>query len=467
MFRSPHGLLRPYASAVSVFQRVLDVCLIAISFVGSSYFHIANLEEYQWVALVWLLLFFLFFSQAKGLYQSWRLSSLSSEITAIMLVWFSSLASLIVLAFLLKASDQYSRVVIAVWSMAAPSLMIILRIVVRSWLKMARRKGWNSRTLAFAGAGDLAEKLALKLGCDGSMGIKVLGVFDDQPPIETASRLLVYQGSTSDLLHVAYEGNLDYVYITLPYRDEDKIMALIKALADTTATVYVVPDIFIRDLSHARWFSMDGIPMVSVFESPFYGTDGWLKRVEDAVLGGLILLIIWPLLLMIALAVKLTSPGPVLFKQRRYGLRGEVIEVWKFRSMTSLDNDADVPQATREDPRITKLGRFLRKSSLDELPQFINVIQGKMSIVGPRPHAVAHNEQYRKLIDGYMLRHYVKPGITGWAQIHGWRGETDTLDKMKNRVEFDLDYIHNWSLGLDLKIIFMTIFKGFVDKNAY
>jgi len=262
-------------------------------------------------------------------------------------------------------------------------------------------------------------------------------------------------------------GKIDYVYITLPSGEEKRIAQLVNQLADTTATVCVVPDLFVFDLLHARWSSIGGIPVVNVFESPFYGVDGWMKRVEDLILGLLILtLAIFPMLL-IAIGVKLTSHGPVLFRQRRYGLNGEVIEVLKFRTMRVCEDGESVPQATNGDPRITRFGAFLRRRSLDELPQFFNVLQGTMSIVGPRPHAVAHNEQYRHLIHGYMLRHKVKPGITGLAQVNGWRGETDTLEKMRRRVEFDLTYLRNWSLWLDIKIIFLTVLTGFSGKNAY
>jgi putative colanic acid biosynthesis UDP-glucose lipid carrier transferase len=245
------------------------------------------------------------------------------------------------------------------------------------------------------------------------------------------------------------------------------IEEVVNQLADTTASVFVVPEPFTSALVNARWIDLGGMPMLSVHETPFFGLYGLLKRVEDIVLSSLILLLISPLMLVIAMAVKATSSGPVIFKQRRYGLNGSEVEVWKFRSMTVCEDGARVLQATKGDSRVTSLGAFLRKTSLDELPQFINVLQGSMSVVGPRPHAVTHNEQYRQLIKGYMLRHIVKPGITGWAQINGWRGETDTLDKMKKRVEFDMEYIENWTLWLDLKIVVLTIFRGFVGRNAY
>ena len=221
------------------------------------------------------------------------------------------------------------------------------------------------------------------------------------------------------------------------------------------------------ELLHARSESINGLASISIFDSPMDGASRVVKRVEDIVLSSLILLMIALPLVLIAIAIKLTSPGPVLFRQRRYGLDGRPIMVWKFRSMSVQENGDNVRQATRNDARITPLGAFLRRTSLDELPQFFNVLRGDMSIVGPRPHAVAHNEQYRKQVSGYMLRHKVKPGITGWAQINGWRGETDTLDKMQKRVEFDLEYIEHWSIWLDIKIILLTLFKGFLNKNAF
>jgi len=238
-------------------------------------------------------------------------------------------------------------------------------------------------------------------------------------------------------------------------------------LRDTTASVYFAPDIFLFDLIQARMDNIGSVPIVAVCETPFYGIAGLIKRLSDIVIALLILIMISPLMLAIAMAVKMESPGPALFKQRRYGLDGKEIIVYKFRSMTVCEDGGVIRQATKNDQRITRLGAFLRKSSLDELPQFINVLQGRMSVVGPRPHAVAHNELYRKLIKGYMVRHKVKPGITGWAQINGLRGETDTLDKMKARIEYDLAYLRNWSLRLDLTIILRTVMVVFRDRHAY
>ncbi|HCA9408349.1 TPA: undecaprenyl-phosphate glucose phosphotransferase, partial [Klebsiella pneumoniae] len=249
--------------------------------------------------------------------------------------------------------------------------------------------------------------------------------------------------------------------------DEKEMKELIRSLTDTTCSVILIPDIFTFNILQSRTEDVNGVPVVPLFDTPLNGINMVFKRLEDIILAAIIILLISPILLVIAAVVKATSPGPVIFKQTRYGMDGKPIKVWKFRTMKVMENDDTVKQATKNDVRVTRVGSFLRKTSLDELPQFFNVLFGGMSIVGPRPHAVAHNEQYRNLIEGYMLRHKVKPGITGWAQINGWRGETDTLDKMQKRVEFDLEYIREWNIWLDLKIIFLTIFKGFVNKSAY
>jgi putative colanic acid biosynthesis UDP-glucose lipid carrier transferase len=248
---------------------------------------------------------------------------------------------------------------------------------------------------------------------------------------------------------------------------QPRIKNLLDSLKDTTASVYFVPDMFVTDLIQGRTDSVCGLPVISVCETPFRGPAGLLKRVSDMVLASLILILLAPLMLIIAVAVKLGSPGPVIFKQRRYGLDGEQILVYKFRSMTVTEDGSRIEQARKNDARVTRLGAILRRTSLDELPQFINVLQGRMSIVGPRPHAIAHNELYRPLIKSYMVRHKVKPGITGWAQVNGFRGETDSLEKMEARIRCDLDYLRNWSLRLDLYIIYRTIRLVFKDAAAY
>jgi len=240
-----------------------------------------------------------------------------------------------------------------------------------------------------------------------------------------------------------------------------------EVLQNTTASVHFVPDVFGVSIIQGRLTDMGGIPVLGLQITPFEGINGLIKRISDIVFSIIILLLISPALVLVAIGVKLSSPGPVIFRQRRTGLDGEIIEVYKFRSMRTQDNGPKIQQATRNDSRITKFGAFIRKTSLDELPQFVNVLQGRMSIVGPRPHAVAHNEEYRNIVKAYMARHKVKPGITGWAQVNGLRGETDTVEKMASRVEFDLEYLRNWSVSLDLLIIFKTVALMVHDKTAF
>jgi putative colanic acid biosynthesis UDP-glucose lipid carrier transferase len=324
------------------------------------------------------------------------------------------------------------------------------------------------RSSVIIGAGDSGQNLARQFQNSPFLGIHFAGFFDDRGPARLgAAGVSPLLGKTVDLPAYVKAHSVDLIFITLPMASQPRIMGLLDELRDTTASVYFAPDIFLFDLIQARMDNIGGVPIVAVCETPFYGLAGLTKRISDIVLASLILLAIAPLILCIAIAVKLESPGPALFRQRRYGLDGKEIIVYKFRSMTVCEDGGVIRQATRNDQRVTRLGAFLRKTSLDELPQFINVLQGRMSVVGPRPHAVAHNELYRKLIKGYMIRHKVKPGITGWAQVNGMRGETDTLDKMKARIEFDLAYLRNWSLRLDLSIILRTVLVVLRDRHAY
>jgi len=250
-------------------------------------------------------------------------------------------------------------------------------------------------------------------------------------------------------------------------RAEQRIRDVLNRFSDTTASVYIVPDFFVFELLHSRWNNILGVPVVSVFENPFYGVDGMLKRAFDLLVGTCCLVLAAIPMLTIAILVRFSSPGPIFFRQKRYGLDGREIRVWKFRTMRVCEDGPNVVQAVRHDPRVTPIGRFLRRTSLDELPQLFNVMAGNMSLVGPRPHAQAHNEQFRGQIQGYMLRHKVRPGITGLAQVHGWRGETDTLFKMEKRVEYDHKYIREWSLWLDLRILVQTIAVVFSGRNAH
>lgn len=464
-----NGFIRAHTPKISVLQRLMDALLVIGAFHIIAWFYEVPLEKYQIGFAVIAALCFYAVGQSRGIYGSWRIGTIRSEIGEIILVWMAAFALVLVLAYVTKTSANFSRRVVLTWLVLSPSLLIAARLSVRMLLHDLRRRGRNTRSVAIVGTNRVARQMVEKIHAMPWAGFVFKGYFDDPSSsgLQPTENLSVPVGDLSGLLRQAREGKVDVVYIALPMHDEKRIIDLVNRFADTTVSLYLLPDSFVFELMHARWISLDGLPIISIYETPFYGVDGWVKRMEDIILSSAILFIIALPMLLIALTIKLTSPGPVFFKQRRYGLKGEVVHVWKFRSMTVCEDGVNIPQAKQGDARTTPLGAFLRKTSLDELPQFINVLQGTMSVVGPRPHAVAHNEEYRRLIHGYMLRHKVKPGITGWAQVNGWRGETDTLEKMQKRVECDLHYIQNWSLWLDLKIVWLTVWRGFGGCNAY
>jgi putative colanic acid biosynthesis UDP-glucose lipid carrier transferase len=324
-----------------------------------------------------------------------------------------------------------------------------------------------ARTAIVVGANNLGRMFATRVSKDPYLGISLAGFFDDRAEERIGLFGGDLLGTVEDVPDYVRRKGIHCVYIALPIAAQPRLLRLIKELRDTTASIYFLPDFFMFDLVAARFDYVTGIPVVAICETPFYGVNAVLKRAMDLLLGTLFLVLLAPVMLAIAIAIRLDSPGPALFRQRRYGMDGSEIVVFKFRTMKVAEDGASVRQAQRNDPRITRLGAFLRRTSLDELPQFFNVVAGTMSIVGPRPHAVAHNEQYRKLIPGYMLRHKVNPGITGWAQINGLRGETDTVEKMKRRVDLDIEYLNNWSPSLDLWIMIRTVGCIWKDGNAY
>jgi len=464
------GLAQSHSSKLQILQGIFDVLIIVLCFLLS-----AMLLDFPWnphfsFFSVLAVVVFYIIARQSGLYRSWRTSSFQYESVIILQAWLLTMLLVFVVAFLSKFTGPFFRRVIITWLFSGFFSLILFRYLVRFLLRLFRRKGLNARTVVIGGAGVLGVKLAQVVMDNEWMGLRIDGFYDD---FKTEGNTAVsgldvpVKGTLDDLVTHVKENHVDYVYLALPLRAETRLREIMQKLADTTASVYIVPDIFTFELLNARLVDMGGIPTISVYEGPFYGINDWIKRLEDIVVGSLITLMILPVIVVLSIGVKLSSPGPVIFKQRRYGFNGEDIFVWKFRTMSVCEDGPNIPQAQKNDPRVTKFGEFLRRTSLDELPQFINVLQGRMSIVGPRPHAVAHNEYYRKLIPGYMLRHKVKPGITGWAQVNGWRGETDTIEKMQKRVDFDLAYIRDWSFWLDMKIIFMTIFKGFGGKNAY
>jgi putative colanic acid biosysnthesis UDP-glucose lipid carrier transferase len=386
----------------------------------------------------------------------------------ILLAWGWTAGLMLALGFATEHIDDFSTIVVLNWLWFAPATQLVAHVVLRfAAPHLVRLQGPPLRAV-IVGMNEQGCSLADRIRSAPYAGVEMVGFFDDRTPDRQHGaerhRML---GRISEIAAYVKKNRVQLIYLSLPMASQPRIKELLDALKDTTASVYFVPDMFVTDLIQGKTDSVCGLPVISVCETPFRGPAGVLKRIEDVVLALLILVMISPILLILGIAVKLTSAGPVIFRQRRYGLDGQEILVYKFRSMRVTEDGDKVVQARKDDDRVTPLGRILRKTSLDELPQFINVLQGRMSIVGPRPHAVAHNEMYRGLIKSYMVRHKVKPGITGWAQVNGFRGETDSLEKMEGRIRCDLDYLRNWSLRLDLLIIFKTVRLVFKDASAY
>ena len=387
--------------------------------------------------------------------------------TDILVSCFTVSGLILMLGYATDSLELFPPGAILTWLWLGPVMLLLANLALRHLLPVLVHAQGGRRRAIIIGLNEQGAELAKRIELSLYENIELLGFFDDRSEDRTASPQTPIQGKLADVATYVKANHIQLIYICLPMASQPRIVQVLDDLRDTTASIYFVPDLFVTDIIQGRMGHVSHMPVVSVCETPFTGVNGMIKRISDIVISLAILLMISPLLIAIAIAVKTTSAGPIIFKQRRYGLDGDEILVYKFRSMKVCEDGNVVKQAQKNDARLTPIGGFLRKTSLDELPQFINVLQGRMSIVGPRPHAIAHNEMYRKLIKGYMIRHKAKPGITGWAQVNGLRGETETLDKMAARIEYDLDYLRNWSLGLDLKIILMTVGVVFKDQYAY
>jgi putative colanic acid biosynthesis UDP-glucose lipid carrier transferase len=362
-------------------------------------------------------------------------------------------------------ADRFDSHVLMAWALLTPIAIWIGQIGAHYALL---RPTDPLRKAVIVGVTDLGLRLENTLRTDHLLRTDVVGYFEDRSldriPADKAGQVL---GNSAALADYVLGNDINVVYVTLPMNRGPRMTTMLDALRDSTVSIYFVPDLFVFNLIQARFDLINGIPLVAVCESPFYGVRGLVKRLIDIAVSGSAIMLLSPVLLLVALGVRLTSPGPIVFKQKRYGLDGKSITVYKFRSMTvTEDGERNYTQVARGDSRLTAFGAFMRRTSLDELPQLLNVLEGSMSIVGPRPHAVAVNEQYRRLIPGYMIRHKVKPGITGWAQVNGYRGGDD-LGSMTKRIELDLEYLRHWSLWLDLLILFRTGIMFLTDKRAY
>lgn len=456
-------------SLVGSVYRLADAAAIAGGLTLAVWIAEGTAADHVLTGCVAIILYYLA-AEVGGVYRSWRGVSRNREAFATLTTWVVVCCVLAGIGLATGRLAEFPRSLLGTWLLSTSLLLVVSHAVLRSGQQSQWLKGVNTKGCAIVGVTEIGIQLADNLVAMPELGLRLAGYYDDRPP-ERSPRLPPGTrqriGDIGDLVADAKAGFIDRIYITLPMRAEERIRGVLSQLADTTASVYIVPDFFVFQMLHSRWTDIGGLPAVSVFENPLYGVDGVTKRLFDLVVASIGLVFLAIPLALVALAIKLTSRGPVFFRQRRYGLDGREILVWKFRSMTVCEDGHQVQQAQQTDSRVTPLGAILRRTSIDELPQLFNVIGGSMSLVGPRPHAAAHNEQYRKMIEGYMLRHKVKPGITGLAQVRGWRGETDTLEKMQRRIDCDHEYIREWSLWLDVRILVQTIGVVFARKNAY
>jgi putative colanic acid biosynthesis UDP-glucose lipid carrier transferase len=451
----------------SFFKRVLDPLVI----LGTLFLLTRLLREpfsgnYLVLAII---AFFVaaFLHEQIDSHRNWRSGRLLAFARDIFFGWAIFVAIIVLMGYATGFSYQYSERVIGWWFVTTPFALLAAHLALRKYAAKLHRRG-QLRSVVIVGVNKTGLKLAKRIAESPDRMMEVRGFFDDRAePRLAPGPDIALLGKMSDIAAYVRDGGINVIFISQPMSAQPRVRQLLDELQDTTASIYFLPDMVTFNLMQARFDEVGGMPVVAICETPFSGINSLVKRASDIVIASLVLLLLAPVMLAIAAAVKLSSDGPVIFRQRRYGLNGDDIVVYKFRSMAVCEDGARVTQARKDDLRVTRLGAVLRRTSLDELPQFINVLEGSMSIVGPRPHAVAHNEQYRGLIKGYMLRHKVKPGITGWAQVNGLRGETETLDKMAARVEFDLDYLRSWSLSLDLWIILRTVKVVLGRDNAY
>lgn len=467
--------LKEHSTSLNIVLRIIDCIGLLTAGLLSYWLRFSDLElnlTYKNVLLLGVLLgaatlsFF-------GAYRAWRGSSFTSEVRCVISATFTTFLLLIISGFVTQSSDFFSRIWVVSWLLTSTVMILIYRLMLRKTLGALRAKGFNIRTVIIIGDGALAQQVADRLEQHPEMGLVIQGIVSTHEDANkelttTKGTLIRYLGNLNQLDAISKKYKTDQVWIALPMSEVEKMEQVQTSLSNSSITIRMVPDIFGFRLLNQSVTEVAGLPVINISTSHMLeGKNRFLKLLEDKILTLFILILISPILIGLAIIIKLTSKGPILFKQYRTGANGQDFKVYKFRSMVvHSEEDGKVTQATKGDSRITPIGAFMRRTSLDELPQFINVLQGRMSIVGPRPHALAHNEQYKTLVESYMRRHMVKPGITGWAQVNGFRGETDTIEKMESRVEYDLYYIENWSIWFDLRIIFLTIFKGFIHKNA-
>jgi putative colanic acid biosynthesis UDP-glucose lipid carrier transferase len=404
------------------------------------------------------------YSRSQDAYSFERLSVMRGQSRRLIVGLGVTAFVLLGVGYLLKASSDYSRGWMIAWFALSFAALILNRFLASSVLRRWATFGIFARNVAVYGSDEIARDVIEHLGTMPER-VRVVGVFDDLVP--GATPRVIASGGLAQLLALGQSGGIDEVLVAMSLSDDVKIARLVKELSILPVDIRLCPDRLAFTMRPRGLVDYNGVAAIELARRPLGDWDPIVKMVEDRLLAGLMLLAAMPFMLMVACAIKLDSPGPVFFRQKRHGFNHKIISVWKFRTMTVTEDGAHVAQAQKNDPRVTRVGKWLRRTSIDELPQLINVLGGSMSLVGPRPHAIAHNEYFASLLGVYASRHKVKPGITGWAQVNGFRGETDTPEKMRQRVECDLYYIENWSLWLDIKILLLTPYFGLFSKNAF
>lgn len=461
----PQGYLREHSSILLWVMRLLDVvvsmacCLFGFYLVFGS----NVLPAHYQIAIIFSILLVILVFHAYSLYRAWRGVDYIQEMTSVLLAWTSVFAILVFLSVITKTSSQYSRAWLVIWYTSGGVGLLLMRYCLRAVLRRLRSKGFNLRHIVIIASGDIGSHVFDKIRKTPETGFNIVAYFcDDTTQLPTIEG--VKYGTLASALAYLQKNQVDQVWLAMPLKDSDRIEFVMNSLKNSTVDIRLVPDVFGFRLINHSISSIAGMSVINLSVTPMEGINLWLKIVEDKVIATTVLLLLSPVFLLIALLVKLSGPGPIFYKQKRLSWNGKEFKMYKFRTMpVNIEASSGPVWATANENRATTIGSYLRRSSLDELPQIWNVLKGDMSVVGPRPERRVFVEKFKEEIPLYMQKHMVKAGITGWAQVNGWRGDTD----LAKRIEHDLYYIDNWSLWLDLKIILLTLFKGFSSKNAY
>jgi putative colanic acid biosysnthesis UDP-glucose lipid carrier transferase len=464
---------------LSVLSRIIDIAMVALGALIAAAVHngqLVWLDDMQSVSLAFDCLLAVVFFPALGIYQSWRGKPLMDLVFRVSGGWVMVETTGVLISFSLHRSDMLSRLWLLYWAAATIVLLIVTKALVYSVLKGLRREGFNHKAVAIVGGAPYGKFLIEQMRSRPEAGFSPLVVYDEDGPVDpyqdpdTAQAVegVPVERDFATMIHLVRDRAIRELWLALPISKEKTIHRFVMELRNDFVNIRFIPDVRSLTLFSQPMVDLLGVPAINLAASPITDLRVLPKRVFDRLFAFGALTTLAPLMLVIAVMVKLSSPGPVFFRQKRKGIDGNQFEIYKFRSMkVHAEAAGKVTQATRRDPRITAVGAFLRRTSLDELPQFINVLRGEMSVVGPRPHALEHDDIYKDLVKGYMHRYRIKPGITGWAQINGYRGETDRIEKMMGRVKLDLYYMQNWTFWLDIKIVILTFWKGFAGSNAY